>query len=44
MIDSKAMRKFDADMTIYAVAEATEIGTAVLNMFLDTRMLFKNAA
>ena len=42
-IDSKAMRKVTADETIFAVLEATETGSAIGNVRLDTRMLFKLA-
>ena len=38
-IDSKAMRKVDTSMTLYAAIEHVEIGTAVMSVFLDTRML-----
>ena len=41
IIDSKAMRKFDEGMSIYAAAEVVEIGTATMTMFFDTRMLLK---
>ena len=40
-IDSKAMRKFTANMVIYAVVETIEIGTATMSMSFDTRMLVK---
>ena len=40
-IDSKAMRKFDEDMTLIAAFEAVEIGTATVNMALDSRLLVK---
>ncbi len=39
--DSKAMRKVDEDMSIYAALEVTETGTAVLNWALDSRILVK---
>jgi len=40
-IDSKAMRRLQGDMGLYAMVEAVEIGTAAASMFLDTRMLSK---
>jgi len=40
-IDSKAMRKVSDEMVLYSVIEATEIGTAVLDVFLDSRLLLK---
>ncbi len=41
-IDSKAMRKFPSTMLLYAAIEVgTEIGTAVADVWLDTRILFK---
>jgi len=40
-IDSKAMRKVQEDETLYAAIEVVEIGTAVMNVFLDTRVLSK---
>ena len=42
-IDSKAMRKFDQDMVLFAAFEVTEIATAVADLFLDSRMLFTDA-
>ena len=39
-IDSKGMRKFDVDDVLYAAVEVVENGTAVINLQLDTRMLF----
>ena len=42
-IDSKAMRKFDASQVMAAVIETVEIGTAVLNVFMDTRILFQDS-
>ena len=38
-IDSKAMRKLDSDDTIFVAVEATETGTAQLNVRVGTRML-----
>jgi len=38
-VDSKAMRKLDLLDSIYAVVEITEIGTATMNMFFDSRLL-----
>jgi len=40
-IDSKAMRKVEGAMTLYAAIESVEIGTAVMDVFLDTRFLSK---
>jgi len=39
VIDSKAMRKNPSDMGLYAAFEVTEIGTADIDIFLDTRVL-----
>ena len=39
-VDSKAMRKLEADMTLMAVAEVVEIGTATMDIFFDSRVLF----
>jgi len=38
-LDSKAMRKFQDDMTLMAVVEVTEIGTSVGRFQGDTRIL-----
>jgi len=40
-IDTKAMRKIDGDIRIYAAVEVVEIGTAIANLHLDSRALFK---
>ena len=40
-IDSKAMRKVSDEMTMFAVAEVVETGTASMLIFLDTRALLK---
>jgi len=40
-IDAKAMRKVQGEMVLYAAFEFTEIGTAVANIFLNSRMLSK---
>ena len=40
-IDSKVMRKVGDEVAIYAILEVVEIGTAVANFFLDSRMLVK---
>ena len=40
-IDSKAMRKFDDGLNIYAALEAVEEGTSVIRFSLDTRVLLK---
>jgi len=42
VVDSKAMRKLNNTDNVVAVLEATEIGTAVLNARLDTRLLSKS--
>jgi len=39
-IDSKAMRKFGAEESLVGVLDVVEIGTAALEVFFDTRMLF----
>ncbi len=41
VVDTKAMRKFPAEMSIYAALEVVEIGTATLNVFFDSRALGK---
>jgi len=38
-LDSKAMRKLEEAMTVYAAFEVTEIGTAAVDLFLDSRVL-----
>ena len=40
-MDSKAMRKLEIDMTLYAIIEVVELGTAVLQWAFNSRMLFK---
>ncbi len=40
-LDSKAMRKIDADMSLYAAVEVVEKGTATGQLMHDSRMLFK---
>ncbi len=40
-IDSKAMRKFEAGMAMYAAVEVVEIGAASMFVWHDSRMLFK---
>ena len=43
-VDSKAMRKFPTDRTLYAAIEVgTEVGTASIDVFFDSRMLVKLA-
>ncbi len=42
-VDSKAMRKFPPDSSIYASLEVAEVGTAGLEVFFDSRMLVKLA-
>ena len=41
ILDSKAMRKVQEQETLVAVIEAIEIGTAVMSVFFDSRMLSK---
>jgi len=41
VVDSKAMRKFPNDMTIYAAMEVVEIGAATMDVFFDSRILAK---
>jgi len=38
-VDSKAMRKVDADQTIYGVLQLTEVGTATVKWRFNSRML-----
>jgi len=40
-IDSKAMRKLPENTTLYAIVEVVEAGTAQLNVFFESRVLFK---
>jgi len=40
-VDSKAMRRFEPEMGVYAMVEFVEIGTAVANIFFDSRTLIK---
>ena len=40
-VDSKAMRKVPAGVTIYAVLETVELQTATMSVFFDSRSLFK---
>ena len=40
-VDSKAMRKFPAEMAIYAIVETAEVGTATVHFQFDSRMLLK---
>ena len=42
-VDSKAMRKVSLGDTIVAVLEVVEIGSADMDLFFDSRMLFKLA-
>jgi len=42
-IDSKAMRIVNTDMTLFAMLEVLEIGTASASVFCDTRFLSKLA-
>ena len=41
VVDSKAMRKINSDEGFYAAFEVVELGTAQVNMWFDSRMLFK---
>ena len=40
-IDSKAMRKLSEDMALYAAFQMTENGTSVMDIWHESRMLFK---
>jgi len=40
VVDTKAMRKFPVDMSIYACVELVETGTAVVRVAFDSRALF----
>ena len=40
-VDSKAMRKFPAEMGIYSIIETVEAGTATINFQFDSRVLTK---
>ena len=42
-VDSKAMRRFDAEQVLYAAIEVTEEGAATMDVFMDSRMLFQDA-
>jgi len=42
-IDSKGMRKLDANEVLFATISTTEVGTATMRVQLDSRMLFKLA-
>ena len=41
-VDSKAMRKFNADESIYGAIEVIEVGTATMQFAFCSRMLVKN--
>ena len=41
-IDSKAMRKLEAQMVVFCAFEVVEIGTGGLDMFHDSRVLLKD--
>jgi len=43
MVDSKAMRKFDANQVMVAILDVAEIGTAVMQVHFDTRILFQDS-
>ena len=40
-VDSKGMRKFGTDRVIYAAVEVVEVGTAILDVSFNSRMLVK---
>ena len=40
-VDSKAMRKTKEGMTIVGIIEVTELGTAAMKVFFNSRLLFK---
>jgi len=40
-VDSKAMRKLPTDLSIYAMVELAEVGTAVASFLFDSRVLAK---
>ena len=40
-VDTKAMRKFNADQTLMAVIDVVEVGTAVMQFHFNSRMLTK---
>jgi len=40
-IDSKAMRKFGENVVVYGAIEIVEVGTAVMDITFDSRMLIK---
>jgi len=40
-VDSKAMRKMDDNVLLFAAIDVTEVGTATLNVAFDSRALFK---
>ena len=40
-VDSKAMRKFDQDMTVVMIGSFTESGTADMRIMFDSRVLVK---
>ena len=42
-VDSKAMRKFDANIVMYAALQVVETGTAVMKVFFDSRILFQDS-
>ena len=42
-LDSKAMRKWEANMNVVAILEVLEVGTAVMNWNLNSRILVKLA-
>ncbi len=39
-IDTKAMRKFPSELSVYAILELVESGTATADLHFDSRMLF----
>ena len=42
-VDSKAMRKFDANQVMYCALDVVEIGAAVASVFMDSRILFQDS-
>jgi len=43
LVDSKGMRKFDGAEILYAVVEVVEQGTAVMDVYFDSRMLLQDS-
>ena len=40
-VDTKAMRKVSDEITVFPMLEVVEIGTAVMSVFFDSRLLLK---